>query len=292
MTLEQLKMVVTVADLGSLKLASERLFKTQPAVSQSIAKLESLLRISLFDRSSYRLELTLEGMKVYQQAKRVLAEADRLQQVALYLSAGNETKLTLAFEASYNLNHLLPVLEQTQKTFPETQIVLKQEYVSGAIESIQKQKADIAISPIPSQIREQLAINSIPVYQGGLVCVAAPKLIDRHPELTALDELLNEYQIVVQDSGSHTGNRDMGVKEGQRRWYANDFSTKKMLILSGMGWGKIPDFLAEKELANGELVLLELPGMNAQETLTYHAITASNKVLGPVAQFLWQLLKT
>ncbi len=290
MTLDQLKMLITVAEHGSLKLASELLHKTQPAVSQGISKLESSLHIQVFNREKYRLELTEEGQKIYQHAKRVLAEAGRLYQIADYLAEGNETKLTIAFEASYNLSHLLPILEKTQQQFPETQIILKQEYISGAIQAVQMKVADIAISAIPAQIRERLSVKSVEIYQGGMVCVASQKLINRHPNLSSIDALVNEYQIVIQDTGSHTGKIEFGVKKGQRRWYANDFSTKKMLIQSGMGWGSLPIFLVEKELASGDLVKLELPQIEQQEQLVYHAIAAEDKIFGPVATFLWQAL--
>jgi len=290
MTLDQLKMLITVAEHGSLKLASELLHKTQPAVSQGISKLESSLHMQVFHREKYRLELTEEGQKIYQHAKRVLAEAGRLYQIADYLAEGNETKLTIAFEASYNLSHLLPILEKTQQQFPETQIILKQEYISGAIQAVQMKVADIAISAIPAQIRERLSVKSVEIYQGGMVCVASQKLINRHPNLSSIDALVNEYQIVIQDTGSHTGKIEFGVKKGQRRWYANDFSTKKMLIQSGMGWGSLPIFLVEKELASGDLVKLELPQIEQQEQLVYHAIAAEDKIFGPVATFLWQAL--
>ena len=63
-----------------------------------------------------------------------------------------------------------------------------------------------------------------------------------------------------------------------------------MLILSGMGWGNIPDFLAEKEIASGELIQLAFPNFVGSESLTYHAIAADDKVFGPVATYLWQAL--
>ena len=55
MTLEQLKMLKHVAELGSLKNASEKLFKTQPAISQGIKQLEAQLGLQLFNREGYRL---------------------------------------------------------------------------------------------------------------------------------------------------------------------------------------------------------------------------------------------
>ena len=75
MTLEQLKMLKLVAEQGSLKSASEALYKTQPAISQGIKQLESQLGLQLFDRDGYRLVLTIEGEQIYSPAVQLLDKA-------------------------------------------------------------------------------------------------------------------------------------------------------------------------------------------------------------------------
>ncbi|MGB5803872.1 MAG: LysR family transcriptional regulator, partial [Vibrio anguillarum] len=75
MTLDQLLMFKTVAEAGSLKAASDKLHKTQPAISQSIKQLESQLDLILFNREGYRLAITEQGRKLLQHTQRVLNEA-------------------------------------------------------------------------------------------------------------------------------------------------------------------------------------------------------------------------
>src|SRR6187549_560348 len=134
MTLDQLIMFKTVAEAGSLRAASEHLHKTQPAISQGIRQLESQLELVLFNRNGYRLVLTDEGKKIFQHAQRLLNEAAEIKQVAKHLANGNEASITLAFEASFDLTRILPILEITQNEFPNTQIIIRQEYVTGAID--------------------------------------------------------------------------------------------------------------------------------------------------------------
>lgn len=291
MTLEQLRMLVTVAETGTLKAASERLHKTQPAVSQGISKLESTLGVTLFSREHYRLILTEEGSRLFQHAQSILNEAEKLRTLAQHYEAGFETAITIAFEGSFDLSHLLPALEQTQEAFPDTLIILKQHYVSGAVQSVEQKTSDIAFSPIFDRVRVSNRFEIRPVYQGSLITVAAPKLMLRHPNYASLIELQQEYQIVVQDTGTETKGIDLGVQEGQRRWYVNDFSTKKRLILSGMGWGSLPDFLIDKELETGELIEISgerIPTRN--RPIDYYAVRKSNQLPGPVAQYLWGIL--
>lgn len=288
MTLEQLKMMVTVADLGSLKAASEKLFKTQPAVSQGISKLERQLNVTLFDRHSYRLSLTEEGKQLYQHAKRVLAEESILREVAQHFQQGHEAKVTIAFEASLDLRLLLPVLEATQRDFPATQLILRQEFMSGAMQAVINRTADIAITPIGSGMINMNDFHSLPLFSGRFVRVASKKLIDRHDVLKSVDQLRDEYQIVVQDSGTAFANREVDVQKGQRKWYVNDFGTKLTIIKSGIGWGKLPSHLVTPLLESGELQNLLLDDTASDSALQYFAIMQRDQVLGPVGKSLWQ----
>ncbi len=290
MTLEQLKMLNMVAQHGTLKGASQALFKSQPAISQGLKQLESQLGLELFSRQGYRLALTQAGREIHLRALRLLSEADEIQQLSAHLARGMEASVTLAFEASFDLTRILPILDMTQQAFPDTAIILKQEHMSGAFEAVVNNNADLAITPSNNYFMESEAIQGVKLYQGAMISVAAPRLLKRHPKLARVDELRNEYQIVVQDSGQASKGKELGVQQGQRRWYVNDFATKKTLILSGMGWGKLPDNLISDERANGSLCKLELEDVQNEITVDYYAMKHKNKILGPVASKLWKNL--
>jgi len=291
MTLEQLKMLKHVAEQGSLKSASEVLYKTQPAISQGIKQLENQLGLQLFDRQGYRLELTSDGEQIYRRALRLLNEASEIKQLSQYLVDGNEASITISIEASYDLNRLLPILENTQNEFPRTQIILKQEYISGAFEAVQSEQADLAITPVDALILETGTFDSNWLYEGFLINVAAPRFLMRHSELKSVEELRNEYQIIVQDSGQNSKGVNYSVQTGQRCWYANDFTTKKTLIMSGMGWGSLPEHQIVDELKNKSLVKLDLTDKKNAIELHYRAVKLKSKMLGPVASKLWKNLR-
>jgi len=290
-TLEQLKMLVYVAEQGSLKSASEVLHKTQPAISQGIKQLETLLGLPLFDRQGYRLVLTCNGQQIYQHALRLLSEADQIKQLAQFLTQGNEASITLAIEASYDLKKILPLLEMTQSEFPHTQIILQQEYISGAFEAVLSGQADLAVTTLTSSSMHSTHLDVNHLYQGYLTNVAAPRFLARHPKLKVVDELRDEYQIVVQDSGQNTKGVSYSVQTGQRCWYVNDFSSKRDLIISGMGWGRLPEHLIQDDLANNRLARISLDDFVTKTALNYHAIKLKSRLLGPVASKLWQDLE-
>ena len=291
MTLEQLKMLVMVAQKKTIKQASEVLFKTQPAISQGIKQLENQLGLTLFNRDAYRLELTPKGKQIYQHALLLLDESEQLQKLASHLSQGNEASITLAFEASFDLNKILPVLDKTQSEFPDTQIIIRQEYISGAYESLTDKRADIVISAESNHVQISNDVDFTFIYQGSLINVVAPRLLMRHQHLSSVKSLRNEYQILIQDSGKATQGIELDVQLAQRCWYANDFSTKKKLILSGMGWGKLPENIIQNELESGELIKLELTDAQNTLQLNYCAMRLRSSILGPAASKLWKNLE-
>ena len=81
MELMQLIMFVAVVEEGSVHMAAERVFRTQPAVSIAVRKLEREIGASLLDRAHrYNYQLTPAGELLYSYATRLLAlrnEADR-----------------------------------------------------------------------------------------------------------------------------------------------------------------------------------------------------------------------
>ncbi|WP_137165408.1 LysR family transcriptional regulator [Salinimonas lutimaris] len=292
MKLEQLTVFQYVAELGSLSKASIALHKTQPAISQSIKQLEAALGVVLFNRSGYRLTLTVEGKVLYQHALRVLGEARTMRDMALHITSGHETSITLATEASFNLKQIIPLLATMQREFPDTQIVLRQEYLTGALEALQQHDATFCLSPVNSDLVQRGQFDMHAIASGQLVNVASPQLLARHPGLTTSAQLINEYQIVLQDSGKGSLDQNWGVQDGQRCWYVNDFATKKMLIEEGMGWGKLPGHQIKESLKVGKLITLMLSDTDSALTFDYYIIKHKSQLLGPVAQRLWDYFKT
>lgn len=81
MTITQLKYVLAVAEHQNFTKAAEKTFVTQPTLSMQIQKLEDELDIQIFDRTKKPIELTSVGHKIVSQAKNIVNEADRMQDV-------------------------------------------------------------------------------------------------------------------------------------------------------------------------------------------------------------------
>jgi DNA-binding transcriptional LysR family regulator len=81
MTITQLKYVLAVAEYKNFTLAADKCFVTQPTLSMQIQKIEEELNIQIFDRTKKPIQLTDIGQKIVTQAKSIVNEADRIQDI-------------------------------------------------------------------------------------------------------------------------------------------------------------------------------------------------------------------
>ena len=83
MELRELQFFVVSVDAGSLSQAAQILYTTQPHVSKTIKKLERTLGYQLLERSKKGVELTKEGEKVYDQARKMLSSMEEIQRIQM-----------------------------------------------------------------------------------------------------------------------------------------------------------------------------------------------------------------
>jgi LysR family transcriptional regulator, hydrogen peroxide-inducible genes activator len=81
MTITQLYYVLAIAEHKNFTKAAEKCFVTQPTLSTQIQKLEEELDVLIFDRSKKPIELTEVGRKIVHQARNIVNESDRIQDI-------------------------------------------------------------------------------------------------------------------------------------------------------------------------------------------------------------------
>lgn len=101
MDLLQLEHFLAVAEEGSFTRAAERVHRTQPAVSQSVKKLEESIGVSLFARDMPELTLTEAGRTLVDYARRILKLRDDAMRQVGELHSLNSGNLTIgAYESA------------------------------------------------------------------------------------------------------------------------------------------------------------------------------------------------
>ena len=149
MTITQLHYVLAVAEHQNFTKAAEKCFVTQPTLSMQIQKLEDELDILIFDRSKKPIELTEVGRKLVKQAKNIVNESHRIQDIIDQEKGyvGGEFKLGIIPTI---MPTLLPMFLKTFiKKYPKINLKIEELTTEEIISRINEGHLDAAIAATP-----------------------------------------------------------------------------------------------------------------------------------------------
>ncbi len=126
MDLKHARTFVTVADLGTVSRAAERLNTAQPALSRQIADLEHNLGVKLFDRVGRRLLLTGEGEQLLERCRALLGAAAAVSEHARQLQQGETGVLRVAGSPQIIEGAVADFLVGYAERFPRVQVRLRE----------------------------------------------------------------------------------------------------------------------------------------------------------------------
>ena len=118
LTLDQIRIFLTVADTGSFSKAAKQLNRAQSAVTYGIQKLEAQFGIPLFDRTAYRPVLTGAGRALLPRARRIAEETNAFRDTARSLASGLEAELTIVLDSMFPMSAVVETLRVFTAKFP------------------------------------------------------------------------------------------------------------------------------------------------------------------------------
>ena len=284
LSLDQLRVLVTIADTGSFSAAGRDLRRAQSAISQSVATLESLQGVVLFDRSGHRPRLTEVGQVLVDQARLVLASAARFEAVAASTRAGLEPELAIAIDPLVPTAPLIASLRALRERFVDLPVTFSTEGLGGSLRRLRSGSAALAICLLLPVIPDDIAAYSL--LRVGLQPVVAPG----HPLATlgrpaTRGDLEPHVQLVLSDPVDTAG-PNYGLS-GAKLWRFVDLGRRLDFLLAGFGWCRMPEHLVAEHLAAGRLVPITIDeDPTPRDGLTIHAAHRRDRALGPAGRWL------
>lgn len=287
LTLAQLRAIDAVVAEGSLQAAAARLGRTHPTLHTAITNLERQIGFSLFDRSGYRMSLTPDGAAFLARARRVLTEMTELHLYAAQLAAGEESTLRVVIGDLSPLPEMLKLLRDFFDRRPTTRLHLEFAALSGPWELLLDDHADLILHHVD---RTDPLFETIDLRTIRLIPVAAPDFLPFPVTEASPERMRDLVQCVIRDSAQHSTPKSYFVLEGARQYSVSDQLMKKEVILQGLGWGHMPDFLVEAELKDGRLIALTNSYFRGG-IIELVAARRAGRAHGPAASALWRLLQ-
>jgi DNA-binding transcriptional LysR family regulator len=288
-TLDQMRAFIAVAETGSFRAAARRLSRVQSAVSHAIANLEAELGVTLFDRSGRRPGLTVEGEALLADARAILLKVDFLRARARGLGQGVELGLAIVVDTLFPLATVGAALGDLHGAYPSVAVRVTVAALGGPLAALRERRCTLGIM-VGEDFREPRvdfeALSPVPVVT---VAAAGHPLAARGPVGAPLGaaELADHLQIVLEDPTPLSAGRDFDVLS-PGTWRVSDQEAKRALILAGLGWGRLPLWVVERDLAAGRLVRLPATGLGEAGERAPQAYLShrTDEPLGPAAQVL------
>ena len=78
-TFRMIEYLIALSEEGSFSLAAERLYISQPALSQAVRRMEQELGVTLLEKGTHRLRLTPEGILMVREGRDLIARRDAME---------------------------------------------------------------------------------------------------------------------------------------------------------------------------------------------------------------------
>lgn len=253
MDLFQLETFLTVAREGSFSRAAKKLYRTQPAVSQTVRKLEDEIGESLFDRSSREGILTDTGKVLLEYAEKLLNMRGEAIGALQELREMNKGKLCIAAN-EFTCLYLLPVLNEFRRLHPMVRVTIERSFASKIPDQLLNHSVEMGVLTF----RPDDSLRSIVVYRDELAFVVPPMHPLARAKEVSIKQLGAEYFVAHHVPSPY---RAKVLETFQKRKVPLHMDVElptieaiKKFVAMGNGVALIPAICLEGELKSGELV--------------------------------------
>jgi DNA-binding transcriptional LysR family regulator len=143
--LKHLRIFVEIARRGSFRNAANAMHLSEPATSQAITQLETLLGVKLLDRTTRIVRISEAGSIFLEDAVRLLETMDYSIASLKDFAKSGRGRDTIACLSSAVYRLLPPVLAEMKVAYPEIDVVFLDDNMKGILQKMDKGECDIAI---------------------------------------------------------------------------------------------------------------------------------------------------
>lgn len=259
MNLQQLTTFCKVLSEGSMTAAADKLFLTQPAVSQQIRALEDELGVPLLVRGVRQVKPSMQGQLLYEYAKKILHLTQQAEISIQTISQELSGDLRIGTTNSFGLYLVSPIVGLFLKH--NTNLHLKLVYGNSdqILNEMRQGTIDITILP---DMKNEFGVE-FDMYQEKFVMEDEMWLVGAGrdtsvPNKTSIKELASRP--IIQQSNPYPGFQkalDRFLKS-ERIFYkpafeSDNVGTLKRVIESGLGWGFMPSHSIKKQVRTRRL---------------------------------------
>ena len=289
MELYSLQVFLTVATEKSFSRAAEKLFRTQPAVSLAVQRLEQELGEKLIDRSGKELILTDAGRSVLEYARRFQSLQSELDNSLAELRDNSAGRLAIGANESSTL-YLLRHIKRYRELYPKIKVQIRRSFSSripGELLDGNLELGIISYDPGDERLKSKI------IYTDSLAFVVSPRHRLAHRKTVGVGDLGEETfiahnvvspyrELVLRQFQAHKVPLRMDVE-------MPTIETIRRLVQDNIGVAFLPRMCVEQEIEQGALCEVRVKEMHVERKIRLiwpvrralsHAARAFLEVLG------------
>lgn len=196
-TLKQLQYLVALHEQGHFGRAADACFVTQSTLSAGLRELETLIGVTLVERTRRMVRFTPVGDAIAAKARVVLREAEDLADLARAAGRPLAGELRLSVIPTIAPFLLPRVLPRLRRDYPDLKLYLREEPSGPACEALQSGRADCVLFALPYRCGGE--VETMPLMDDRLM-LAFPET-DRHAAMSAIppDEIDETRLLMLED---------------------------------------------------------------------------------------------
>lgn len=268
-TIKQLQYLVALHEHGHFGRAAESCFVSQSTLSAGLRELESLLGVTLVERSRRVVRFTTLGEQVVEKAHRLLREAEELSdlvQAAGKPLAGTVKMSVIPTIAPFLLPRILPRLRRER---PELKLLLREETSHAAVESLQHGRVDCVLLALPF-ITGEVEMEHI---ADDRLFVAFPKDDPRDPPASIPPAMIDEGRLLLLEDGHCLKEHALAAcnrpeLRASATMIGTSLHTLVQMVNNDLGLTMLPEMALEAGILNGtDVVARPLKSANAKREI-------------------------
>ena len=207
MTLQQLKYVTTIANIGSISEAAKRLFVSQPSLTKAIKELEKEMGITIFDRTNKGITVSKEGERFLGYARQVLEQAALLEEQYKSQSGGKKQFSVSTQHYSFAVNAFVELLKGAE--IDQYDVSLRDTQTYEIIDDVAHMKSEIGLlyyndfnRPVLEKLIHTNELTFTELFTAHPHIFIGKTHPLAHKEVVSMDEL-EEYPYISFEQGDH-----------------------------------------------------------------------------------------
>lgn len=280
----QLSTFVTVVSEGSMTAAADKLYLTQPAVSQQIRNLEEELGCELLVRGVRQVKPTPQGEVLFEYARKIINLTQQAEVAIKSIGTQMRGQLRIGTLNSLGLHLMSPVVGRLMRHNPELMLKIEYERGEDLIKAYRKGKYDVLLLPdAMEEFHEDLENSEKKFLLKEEMWLVGSNKIEKLPDQINFNEIgmfplvsfTDEFPSFHEMFQKHI--QGLQVKQV---FESSNVGTLKRVIEAGLGWGFLPAHSIKKQVRSGRLERVYVRDMHYEmDLMFYFKRSADNKAL-------------